>query len=99
MNKIIDKVIKIIRDKYPEIYIDYDYLEDSNTYEIWFNKIELREDLKFQSFIGRLIKEYLHPNSIYNFYIDYNEEKSNLLAKNEEVNDLIEKEKKEKEKD
>ncbi len=79
MNDKIDIFIKKIKEEYPEIYISYDFLEDDNTYEIWYNNKELRKDLSFQSFVGKLIKEYLHDDNIFNFFIDYNEEKSNQL--------------------
>lgn len=72
-------VIEKIKNEYKNLYITYDYLDYSNVYEIWYDKKELKNDKKFQDFIGFLIKNYLFSNKIYNIYFDYNEEKVESL--------------------
>jgi len=72
----IRKVAEKIKEHYPNIYVDYEYLEKDNLYEIWYNKEELNNDVGFQEFVGKLICEYLYSKNIFNFFIDYNEEKS-----------------------
>ena len=77
--KILQTVIEKIKNEYKNLYITYDYLDYSNVYEIWYDKKELKNDKKFQDFIGFLIKKYLFSNKIYNIYFDYNEEKTKAL--------------------
>lgn len=87
--------IKIITEKikehYPDIYVGYDYLEKDNVYEIWYNKKELNTDESFQEFVGKLIYKYLYSNNIFNFFIDYNEEKSTNLLDTSKIVDTINK--------
>lgn len=75
--KYIEKSVKEMKDSFPGIYFSYEYIEKSNSYEIWYNSRESRNDIKFKDKIGEIITVNLFDEGIFNFYIDYNEEKSN----------------------
>jgi len=75
--KLIEKSVKEMKDFFPDIYFSYDYDEKSNSYEIWHNSKESRQNVRFKEYVGRIISENLFDEGVFNFYVDYNEEKSN----------------------
>lgn len=84
-------IIEQIKERYPDIYVGYEYLEKDDVYEIWYNKEELNTDESFQEFVGKLIYEQLFSKNIFNFFIDYNEEKSSTLLDTSKIVDTINK--------
>ncbi len=78
MLKEMNRLVDVIKDEYPNLYVDLEYDEEENLFEIWYNNEELRTDKKFGEFIGKLVYE-LYNKDIFNFYIDYNEDRTNEI--------------------
>ena len=78
MLKEMNRLVDVIKEEYPNLYVDLEYDEEENLYEIWYNNEELRTDKKFGEFIGKLVYE-LYNKDIFNFYIDYNEDRTNEI--------------------
>jgi len=81
MRAIIKNIVRIISDKYPLLYVDYEYHKDIDVYEIWYNIEDMRNNREFNIFLGGLIKKYFYSKNIYNIFIDYsyrNSKKINL---------------------
>ncbi len=80
----IKEFIKIIEEKYDNIFISYEYVSDIEGYEIWHNREDLEfEDIEFKRFTGKLLYDMFLSKGFYNLYISYDYEKSmNLLSMN-----------------
>jgi len=76
VEEIVKEVVEIIRSKYQSLYVDYEYHEDSDVYEIWYDSEEMRYDKEFNMFVGELIDKYFYSRDIYNIFIDYSYTKS-----------------------
>lgn len=73
----IKKVINELSLRYPDLFIDYEYID--GCYEIWHNSFEKETKKNFNEFVGGLIYKHLYTNGFYNFFIGYNESKTKEL--------------------
>lgn len=77
--KYIEQFIGIIKGKYNDLYVDYDYNSELDLFEIWHNDYELQfNNHEFLVFAGEMIKDILCKNNIYNFYFGYDYYKSTM---------------------
>lgn len=87
----IQEFIKVIKDKYPDLYINYDYDLESDWFEIWHNDFAIQfDDHEFLVFTGQMIKDILCRNNIYNFSFGYDYNKAMVkrgeIVRNIELN-------------
>ncbi len=69
-----------IKDRYPGLYIDFDYDSDLDEYDIWHNDSDLEfKDDDFTEFVGRKAQELFYDNEIYNFSFGYDHFKTKEL--------------------
>lgn len=74
---LIEKFIKQISEKYPSVYIDYEYDIEEDEYTIWHNDSELEfNNDSFSKFVGERAEELLFKNNIFNFSIGYDYDKA-----------------------
>ncbi|MDY6787961.1 MAG: hypothetical protein SVK54_07540 [candidate division WOR-3 bacterium] len=69
MNKDMIKVVERIKEEYPNLYVDIEYHENDDLYEIWHNDESLLEDEEFHRFIGALVYD-LYKKDTFNFFMD-----------------------------
>jgi len=75
IEKNIKNIIKRIEDKFNDIYIGFNYLPDSEAYEIWHNREDLEyESPEFKRFTGKLLYDIFLSKGIYNVFISYDYE-------------------------
>jgi len=84
----IQEFIRANKDKYPDLYIDYDYDLESDWFKIWHNDFQMRFvnwsiNYEFSAFIGQMIKDILYKNNIYNFSFGYDCAKATRMANTE----------------
>ena len=71
-NKLIEKFLNKVKNKYPKLYIECDYHEDDDLYEIWHNDANLEyHDEEFKKLIALNAQEILFDNNIFNFCFGY----------------------------
>lgn len=69
---LIEKFISEIKNKYSNLYIEYNYDEQDDLYEIWHNNADLEyKDEEFKKIVASKAKEILFDNDIFNFYFGY----------------------------
>lgn len=70
---LVERFIKLVKDKYPTISMDFHYNHDEDIFEIWYDDERLEfGDINFQLYVGNLIKEVLYDNDVFNFSFIYN---------------------------
>ena len=70
--KCIELFISKIKEKYPKLYITYDYNEKDDEFEIWHNSHQLQFGTSgFVSFAGSLMVSILEDRDIYNYSFGY----------------------------
>lgn len=68
----IEKFIRELKNKYYDIGIGYVYNEDEDLFDIWHNNKELQFSNKgFLKFVGKLLKEIIYSQGIYNISFGY----------------------------
>ena len=69
---LIKKFIAEVRKIYPYLIMGYDYCSETEEYNIWHINAELEfEDRNFTEFVGKLMKEILLENNIFDFSFGY----------------------------
>lgn len=77
----VEQFIEIIKDKYPKLYVDYDYNLELDLIEIWHNDSDLQfNNHDFLCFAGKTIKDILFKNDIYNFYFGYDYNNAEVIS-------------------
>ncbi|MDD2433486.1 MAG: hypothetical protein PHX01_07365 [Clostridia bacterium] len=65
---LIEKFISGVKERYPRLIIGYDYCSETEEYNIWHIDSKLQfEDEDFIKFVGRLMKEILLDNNVFDF--------------------------------
>lgn len=68
----IEKFIKELKSKYYDISIGYIYNENEDLFDIWHNNKDLQFSNKdFLKFVGKLLKEVIYSQGIYNVSFGY----------------------------
>lgn len=81
---LIGKFINTIKDRYSELHIDYEYDPELDEYDIWHNNAELEfHNEEFISYVGKIARDILFSNYIYNFSFGYDYYRSKALKSNE----------------
>lgn len=64
----INKFMEVIKNNYPALYIDYEYDEENDEYQIWHNDMHLQfENNEFIKYVGNKAQDFLYGKDIYNF--------------------------------
>jgi len=84
----IDEFIGSVKVELNGINIGYQYMDMDDEYRIWHNYEEF-ENIEFRNSIGKLIKNYLLANKVYNFYITF-ERRQEFLGTNCKTRNLYE---------
>lgn len=72
MQEIIVQFITLIREKFKDIKIKYDYDSEEDMHWLYHNNAELEyESSEFNEFVGKLIKDLIYDNKIFNFCFAY----------------------------
>jgi len=83
----IKEVVRLIKDKYPDLTIEFEYNAESECYEIWHDNEYLEyNDEEFRTYTGKLLYDYLLSSGIINVYITYNYFNSQLKYVRKENN-------------
>ncbi len=82
VKSMIEQFIADIKTDYPDLYIDYDYDEENDEYEIWHNDPNLEyNDARFKRIVGIKAEKWLFDNDIFNFCFTYDHSKVKKLIK------------------
>lgn len=82
IKNLIEQFIADIKADYPDLYINYDYDEEKDEYEIWHNDSNLEyKDARFKKIVGINAEKWLFSNDIFNFYFAYDHHKAKEKSK------------------
>jgi hypothetical protein len=77
---LIEKFISEVKGRYPRLIIGYDYCSETEEYNIWHIDSKLQfKDEDFIKFVGRLMKEILLDNNVFDFSFGYDHLKAKTL--------------------
>jgi len=86
---LIEKFILKVKERYPHLNIGYDYCSETDEYDIWHIDPQLQfEDKDFIKFVGRLMKEILFDNNVFDFSFGYDHLKAKALFTGYEYDDV-----------
>lgn len=82
----IKKFITEVKNNYTGyIVLGYEFDEQVQQYNIWHNRKDLQLDKEFKTIVGKLMKEILFDNRIFDFYFGYDSEKAAQVESQYEV--------------
>lgn len=77
----INKFMEVIKNNYPALYIDYEYDEENDEYQIWHNDMHLQfESNEFIKYVGNKAQDLLYGKNIYNFSFSYDHAKAQKIV-------------------
>ena len=70
--ELIKEFIKVVNLHYPNLYIQYNYNENLDEYMIWHDNLYLEfQDSDFKKTVGKVARDILFDNDVYNFSFGY----------------------------